>query len=138
MRGHAGVDRKTGFDRAEVWIVKVACFILGLLGSLVGFLVVVLEGVVGGVGSAVGTSGSHTVLGLAWLAFACCLLGIVGASLVLGGRHKVGSWLTLVAGLLGFIAASAFWIPSGIMLVLGGLLGFGAGPKNQQAAAPTA
>lgn len=115
--------------------MKVASFVLGLLGGLFGFLVVLLEGVVGGMSAA--GHGGHLVLWLAVVAFGACLLGIVGASLVMGGRHKAGAWLSLVAGLIGFVAASALWIPSGVMLILAGALGFGAGPKRQ-AAAPSA
>ena len=49
---------------------------------------------------------------------------IVGASLVMGRKNKMGKWLLLLSTVGGFIAISAFWVFAGVLGMVATILSF--------------
>jgi hypothetical protein len=115
--------------------LRVAALVLGIVGGVLGLIAGILAITVGGIGQAVNANGAGTVTGLGFLAFVMAVVGLVGGALALS-KPRVGALLLLVAGIVGFIAVSAFWLLSGPLMLIGALLAFlGRAPK---AAAPAA
>lgn len=96
---------------------------LGIAGGAIGLIVSFLEYVFGAIGQATNTHGSATISGLAWVAFAAAVVGIVGGALVLS-KTRIASGMLIVACIAGFIAASLFWILPGVLLFMAALLAF--------------
>ena len=105
-----------------IW-VRVASFVVGLIGGIVGLFAAFSALFVGGIGSALEADGAGTVIGLGWLAVVMAIVMIVGASLVMG-RKKNGRWLLLVSTVGGFIAISAFWIAAGALGLVATIMAF--------------
>lgn len=113
--------------------MRVAAMVLGLIGGIIGLLVALLHGIVGVLAGA-SSEGSHNWL--AWLTLACAIVGIAGAAIVLS-KARTGSILLLVAGLVGFVGSSAFWLVSGILLLLAAVFAFlGRNAEARRAASP--
>lgn len=109
--------------------MRVAALVLGIIGGVLGILAGILAITVGGLGQAVGAQHAGEVTGLGFLAFAMAVVGIVGGALALS-KQRVAALLMLIAGIVGFIAVSAFWLLSGPLLLIGALLAFlGRAPK---------
>ncbi len=102
---------------------------LGIAGGALGLIVSVVEWFIGGVGTALHAQGAGTVSGLAWLALLAGVVGIVGGAMALA-RPRLAALLMLVACVVGFIAASLFWILSGVLLFVGALLAFLGRPRQ--------
>jgi hypothetical protein len=103
--------------------MRVAALILGIVGGVLGIVAGIFAMTVGGIGAAFEAEGAGmvTVLGLAAILLA--VVGIVGGGVAL--RYpRASALLQLVAGLGGFVAVSAFWIPAGVCLLVGALLAF--------------
>lgn len=60
---------------------------------------------------------------VASLTFAAAVAGIVGGALAVR-KSRIAAGTMLAACVAGFIGASAFWAPAGILLVVGALLSF--------------
>jgi hypothetical protein len=114
--------------------MRVAALILGIVGGVLGLIASILAITVGGIGHAVGASNADQVTGLGFLAFACTIVGFVGAGLALA-KPRMAALLLLIAGVVGFISISVFWLLSGPFLLVGALLAFlGRGSKAPVAA----
>lgn len=101
--------------------MKIAAMIVGLIGSIIGLFSACSAGAIGTMGRAFEAEGSATVQNLAWFAFVVVLVGLVGAALAIA-KPKLAGIMMIGAGLVGFIAISALWIPSGVMLLIAGVL----------------
>lgn len=112
--------------------MKVAAFVIGLLGGFTAFGVSIFEEGVAAVGGAFGAHGAGGIAGLGALAWVCAVAAIVGPCFVLGGKARAGAIITLAAGTVGFVSASAFWTPAGVLLILSGIFGLLCGsPKRR-------
>src|SRR5579884_3315177 len=137
----AGVDGDARGDRAGRggstsfpgpqggWWMRGTALGLGIAGGALGLIVSVIEWFIGGVGTALHAQGAGTVSGLAWLALLAGVVGIVGGAMALA-RPRLAALLMLVACVVGFIAASLFWILSGVLLFVGALLAFLGRPRQ--------
>ncbi len=87
----------------------VASFVVGLIGGLGPGLVATLMTIF------LGKTSVAALLGV------CTVTGVVGASMVLGGRRRLGMGLELAAGVVGFVPDHRLrWIAAGVMLLLAG------------------
>lgn len=103
--------------------MRIAALILGIVGGVLGIVAGIFAMTVGGLGTALEAEGAGTVTGLGFAAILLGVVGIAGGGLAL--RYpRASAVLQLVAGLGGFIAVSAFWIPAGACLLAGALLAF--------------
>lgn len=101
--------------------MKTAAMVLGIVGGVIGIIAALAVMLIGGVGSALAAEGAGEVTGLGLYAFFVAVAAIVGGALA----HKAtfDSWFILLAtGIIGFIVISLFWILSGILLIVGGVL----------------
>jgi hypothetical protein len=103
--------------------MRIAALILGIVGGVFGIIAGIFAMTVGGIGAAFQAEGAGTITGLGFAAILLGVLGVAGGGLAL--RYpRAGTLLQLIAGLGGFIAVSAFWIPAGVCLLAGTLLAF--------------
>lgn len=103
--------------------MRIASFVLGLIGGIFGLFSAVSAMFVGGLGAAFEADGAKLVAGLGFAAIFMAILLIVGASLVMG-RKKSGRWLLLAGTAGGAVAVSAFWIVPGILGLVATVLAF--------------
>lgn len=120
-------------DRRLV-IVRVGSFVVGLIGGIVGLFAAFGAMAVGGLGAAFEAEGAETVIGLGWGAVVMAIVMIVGASLVMSRKNRVGKWLLLLSTIGGFIAISAFWAFAGAFGLVATILSF---LNNEDAVAHT-
>ena len=101
--------------------MKVAGLIVGIFGSVAGFIGAIFALLVGGISAAFG-AGSE----VAWLGFAALIVSIVAlvAAALAIAKPRFAAAVMLVSGIVGFVCISAFWIPAGLLLGLGALLAF--------------
>lgn len=95
---------------------------MGLIAGIFGILAAVLAMLIGGIGSAFHASGAHQIVSLALSAMLLSILGIIGASIA-KNRPKLAGLFMLIAGVGGFISISLFYIISGILFIVAGLIG---------------
>lgn len=101
--------------------MKTAAMVLGIVGGVIGIIAALAAMLVGGVGSAFAAEGAGEVTGLGFSAFFVAVAAIVGGALAY--KATTASWIILLAtGIIGFIVISLFWILSGILLIVGGVL----------------
>ncbi|MFD2371505.1 DUF4064 domain-containing protein [Brevibacillus sp. GCM10020057] len=112
-------------------------FALGLIAGIFGVISAVLAMFIGGVGEALNANGASTVSGLGMAALLFSILGIIAAA-ISKSKTKLAGWLMLVAGVGGFISVSLFYILSGILFVVGGLMGIFSKKKSNQNQGTTA
>lgn len=89
---------------------------LGIAGGVIGLVTSFLE-------FPLMANGAGTVAWLRWLAVVAGVVGIVGGALALR-KSRIAAGSMLGAGIAGFVGASAFWAPAGILLVVGAVLSF--------------
>ena len=94
-------------------------FVLGLLGGIFGIFAGILGLVVGGIDSVI--SGSAEIVGLGLSAILFSILGIIGASIV-KNKNKLGGWFMVIAAVGGTISISWFYLISGLLLFIAGLI----------------
>ncbi|MEZ5101192.1 MAG: hypothetical protein R3C15_15600 [Thermoleophilia bacterium] len=93
----------------------------GIIAGVLGLLAGILEITIGGAASGLGEDGGGTVVGLGIATFAIAVVGLTAS--VSAWRR---GWLVLVlAGVLGFVTCGLFWILSGPLFLLAGLVAFG-------------
>ncbi|HLR04137.1 MAG TPA: DUF4064 domain-containing protein [Virgibacillus sp.] len=100
---------------------RTAEFVLGLIGGIFGIIAAIMAIFIGGIGEAFGAEGSGGVTVAGWLAVLLSVLGIIGSTLV-RSRAKVGGILMVIAAVGGFISIFMFYLLSGILLLIGGLM----------------
>jgi hypothetical protein len=103
--------------------MRIASFVLGLIGGIFGLFSAFSAMFVGGLGTALEAEGAELVTGLGFAAVFMGILLIVGASLIMG-RRKSGRWLLLVGTAGGAVAVSAFWIVPGVLGLISTILAF--------------
>lgn len=103
--------------------MRSAARILGIVGGILGLLAAFGVLFFGGLGQAFGALGAGIVVDLGWLALIASIVGIVGGVLAISKPALAGA-LMLVGGVLGFIAITLFWVPSGLLLIAGAILAF--------------
>jgi hypothetical protein len=103
---------------------------LGLTGGIVGLIAAVIALAIGGLGGALSSStdaSSQQTFGMVvvggWIALGASIVGIIGGALAMG-KPVVGGVLMVVAGIAGFIGISLFYVISGPLLLIGGILAF--------------
>lgn len=115
--------------------MRTASLVLGIVGGVFGILAGLLAMTVGGIGSAFEAEGSGSIVGLGFAAIMLGVLGIIGGALS-NRSPGAASLLQAVAGVLGFIAISLFWVLAGVLLLAGALFAFlGRRSVSQQAPA---
>lgn len=103
--------------------MRVASFIVGLIGSLGPGLVATLMTTFAGKDLSAGLLG------------VCTLAGVVGASMVLGGRRRLGMGLEFAAGAVGFASDDRLRrVAAGVMLLVAGGLALLAGTDARRGA----
>lgn len=95
---------------------------MGIIGGVFGIIASILAMTVGGIGSAFGADGADTVVGLGFAALLFSILGIIAGSIA-KTKTKLAGYLLLLSGIAGFICISLFWIISGILFIVSGLIG---------------
>ncbi len=95
---------------------------MGIIGGVFGILASILAMVFGGIGSAFGAEGSNEIVGLGFAAMLFSVLGIIGGS-ISKSKKKLAGYLLLISGVAGFICISLFYIISGILFIVSGLMG---------------
>jgi RNA polymerase subunit RPABC4/transcription elongation factor Spt4 len=119
---HCGVRQKQKIpETSETSKSRTGEMVLGIIGGLIGIIVGVFAISVGGLAGAFGNPDASLVVGGGFGALLLGVIGIVGGAIA-NKNNKYGGYLMLISGLLGFIAVSAFWLISGLMLILGGIL----------------
>ena len=101
--------------------MKTAALVLGIIGGIGGFIGAIIALAIGGIGSAFGSSGANTVMGLAWIAIPFALVGIIGGAIAIAKPTAAGI-LMLIGGIGGIIAISVGFIFGGPLLIIGGIL----------------
>lgn len=102
---------------------RTAELVLGIIGGIFGILAGFFAMFVGGLGQAFGLAEAEMVTGLGFGAIILGVIGIIGGAIA-NKNNKAAGGLMLISGIGGFIAVSAFWIISGILLIVGGGLAF--------------
>ena len=101
---------------------RIAEFILGLIGGIIGFIAALFALAVGGLGKAFNATGASTISTLGWFGLLFSILGIVGAVVVMS-KPKLGGTFMVVSAIGGLISISWFYSLSFILLLIGGLMG---------------
>ena len=108
---------------------------MGIIGGVFGILASILAMTVGGIGSAFDAEGSDQVIGLGFAAMLFSILGIIGGS-ISKSKKKLAGYLLLISGVAGFICISLFYIISGILFIVSGLMGVFSKKKSKAKLAP--
>ncbi len=106
-----------------------AAMVLAIVGGVLGLFAGLFAIFVGGVGTALEVDDAGLTGGLGVGAFALAVAGIVGGALA-RSRPVASTVLTGVAGVLGFVAVSAFWLLSGPLLILAAILTWVGRPRE--------
>lgn len=112
--------------------MRVAALVLGVIGGVFGIFASLFALGVGGLGSAMGTEGANTVIGLGWSAMFFCLLGFLGSGLAMA-KPRAAAGLLLISALGFIVSVSAFALVTGPLFLIASLLAFlGRGPRQKQ------
>jgi uncharacterized membrane protein len=101
---------------------RTAEFVLGLIGGIFGIIAGIMAMTIGGVASAFSADGANTITSLGIGAILLSVLGIVGA-VVVRNKGKLGGLFMTIAAIGGIICVSYFYILSGILLIIPGIMG---------------
>ena len=101
--------------------MKLAALIIGIFGSVAGFIAAMFALLVGGIGAAVG--GGTEVAWLGFAAFVASIVALVGAALAIA-KPRFSAVTMLVCGVVGLVCVSVFWIPAALLLAIAALLAF--------------
>jgi hypothetical protein len=101
--------------------MRTASLALGIIGGVFGILAGALGLLSGGLGVAAEQAEGPALLELGLVAV---LLGVVGMAggLLARSRPGVAAALQFAAGVGGFVVATLFWLPAGLLLIAGALL----------------
>ncbi|MFN2745167.1 MULTISPECIES: DUF4064 domain-containing protein [Bacillus] len=97
-------------------------FVLGLIGGIFGFIGAFIALMIGGIDAAFSSSGTSQIVGLGWGAVFFSILGIVG-SVIVRNKAKLGGIMLLISAIGGFICIFMFYILSGVLLFIAGIMG---------------
>ena len=102
--------------------MKIAALIIGIFGSMSGFIAAIIVIVAGGVFEAVGVGGAE-IAGPGLWGMGMSVVGLVGAALALA-KPRIAAGLMVVSAVGGAIAISLFYGPAAVMLLIAALLAF--------------
>jgi hypothetical protein len=102
-------------------------FVLGLIGGIFGIFSATAVLFIGSIGEAFFDDPSVTNHG--WIAILASIAAIIGSVLV-KSKAKAGGWTMVISALVGLYAVGFFYILSGILLLIGGLMGAFRKPKR--------
>ncbi len=102
-------------------------FVLGLIGGIFGIFASIIAIFIGAFGEAFFNDSSVTNAG--WFAILVSIAAIVGSVLV-KSKAKVGGWIMVISGVVGFFTIGILYILSAILLLIGGLMGVFKKPKS--------
>lgn len=101
--------------------MKLAALIIGIFGSMAGFIAAIFGLIVGGIDFAIGGGAE-----IAWQSFGAMgmsVVGLVGAALAIG-KPRIATGLMVLSAVLGTIFISLFYVPAAVMLLIAALLAF--------------
>lgn len=103
--------------------MTVAALIIGIFGSMAGFIGGILALFLGGVGAAFGAEDAGTVVGGSVAAIGLSILGLVGAALSIA-KPRTAATLMIISAIGGLIAIFVAYILATILLVIAALFAF--------------
>ncbi len=103
--------------------MRIAGLIIGVLGSVAGFIGAVFALVVGGIGGALNLEDAGTVTSLAFVALGSSIVGLVGATLSMA-KPRLAASLMLVSAIVGVIAVSMAYALATALLLIGAAMTF--------------
>ena len=101
--------------------MKIAALIIGIFGSMAGFIGAIIGLFIGGIGAAFGAGEE-----VAWLSFAALgmsIVGLVGAALAMA-KPRAAAGLMVVSAVLGTILIFVFYILAAVLLIVAAFLAF--------------
>lgn len=116
---HCGVRQKENVPEKSK--SRTGEMILGIIGGLIGIIAGILAISIGGIAGVFGVDHAPSIIGGGFGAILLGIIGIVGGAIA-NKNNKYAGYLMLISGIFGFIAVSAFWIISGLILIIGGAL----------------
>lgn len=102
--------------------MKISALIIGIFGSMAGFIAAIIGLLAGGLFEAVGVGGGE-IAGLSFAAMGMSVVGLVGAALAIA-KARIAAGLMVVSAVGGAIAISLFYVPAAAMLLIAALLAF--------------
>jgi hypothetical protein len=103
--------------------MRIAALIVGIVGGVFGLLSVILGLTLGGIGSATEAEGASTIVGLSFAGLFFCLLGFLGAGLIMA-KPLAGSIILLISALGALVSMSFFAIIVSPLFLIAAILGF--------------
>ncbi len=103
--------------------MKIAALIVGIFGSVAGFIGAILALFVGGIGSAFGAEDAGQVTGLGFGALIASVVALVGAALALA-KPRASAILMGISAIAGLIFVSFAFVLGTILLLIATLLAF--------------
>lgn len=103
--------------------MRIAGLIVGVLGSVAGFIGALLALLVGGLGGALDVEGAGTVTGLSFVAIGASIVGLVGAVLSMV-KPRLAASMMLASAIVGVVAVFVAYILATVLLLIGAALTF--------------
>lgn len=103
--------------------MKIAALIIGIFGSIAGFMGALFALAVGGLGQAFGAEGAGEVTGLGFAAISASIVALVGAALAIA-KPRLSAGLMTVSAIAGLIFVSWAFVLGTILLLLAALMAF--------------
>ena len=101
--------------------MKLAALIIGIFGSMAGFIAAILGLIVGGIDFAIG--GGPQIAWQSFGAMGMSVVGLVGAALAIA-KPRIAAGGMLVSAVLGTIFISLFYLPAAVLLLIAAILAF--------------
>lgn len=108
--------------------------VLGLIGGILGIISGIYAMNIGGLASVFHIDRAVTINNFGIGAIVLSIIGIIGA-LVIKNKEKLGGILMVIAALGGIVCITYFYIPSGILLIIPGLMSIFSKDKSKSKAA---
>ena len=112
--------------------MRVAGLIIGVIGSITGFIGAVVALAIGGIGEIVEAEGSRTITTGAFFAIAASIGGLIGAALSMA-KLRLASGLMLSSAIIGIFAVFLAYILATVLLIVASLLTFLGRDENRTA-----
>lgn len=100
---------------------KTVELVLGLIGGILGIIAGIYSMNIGGLASVFHVDRAVTVNNFGIGAIILSILGIIGA-LIVKNKTKLGGIFMIIAALGGLLCITYFYIPSGILLIIPGIM----------------
>lgn len=101
--------------------MKLAALIVGIFGSMAGFIAAIFGLIFGGIDAAIGGGA-----GIVWQSFGAMgmsVVGLVGAALAIA-KPRIAAGAMVVSAIGGTISISLFYAPAAVLLLIAALLAF--------------